>query len=391
MPLRPSATRAAAPSLFAIICQSDSTATVVTRQARLYDSPFGAADKACLPENSSRARAPNIINRRSLGIAVVPNPIRRAQAMRSYHQFRGSRRQVLQAGLAAGTIMALNRGALGDTGSPSPPLTKPIPGTGEPLPAVGLGTDKFRTSARDAIQSEIKRMRELGGTVIDTAAAYGDSEALIGDTLAELGVRADLFLATKLTAGGLFAGGAASFQRSLDRLRTQRVDLLQVHNLDGVDELMPTLQQWKRSDRIRYIGITTSRVAQHAKMADYMRKYPLDFIQVDYSLANRDAATTLLPLALERKIGVLANIPFGFGALFARLQTRALPEWAADIDAGSWGQFLLKYVISHPAVTCAIPGSTQLTHLEDNQRAARGRLPDEAMRGRMEKFWDAMA
>jgi len=289
--------------------------------------------------------------------------------------------------------MAFNRAAWADSGSLAPPLTRPIPGTGELLPVVGLGTDKFRTDARDSIQAEIKRMRELGGTVIDTAAAYGDSEALIGDSLASLGFREHMFLATKLTAGGFFgngSGGAASFQRSLDRLKTQRVDLLQVHNLDGVDELMPTLQQWKRADRIRYIGITTSRVGQHAQMAEYMRKYPLDFIQVDYSLANRDAAMSVLPLALERKIGVLANIPFGFGALFARLQMRALPDWAADIDAGSWGQFLLKYVISHPAVTCTIPGSTQLTHLEDNQRAARGRLPDEAMRGRMEKFWDAI-
>jgi len=259
--------------------------------------------------------------------------------------------------------MAFNRAAWADSGSLAPPLTRPIPGTGELLPVVGLGTDKFRTDARDSIQAEIKRMRELGGTVIDTAAAYGDSEALIGDSLASLGFREHMFLATKLTAGGFFgngSGGAASFQRSLDRLKTQRVDLLQVHNLDGVDELMPTLQQWKRADRIRYIGITTSRVGQHAQMAEYMRKYPLDFIQVDYSLANRDAAMSVLPLALERKIGVLANIPFGFGALFARLQTRALPDWAADIDAGSWGQFLLKYVISHRAVTChamSRPGS----------------------------------
>ncbi len=296
--------------------------------------------------------------------------------MKGRFPFRRSRRRVLQAGLAAGAALAIQRAAGADTGPSAPLLTKTIPGTGERLPVVGLGTDKFRTSAREAIQSEIKRMHELGGTVIDTAAAYGDSEGLIGDAVAALGIRADLFLATKLTAGGSSAGGAASFQRSLDRLKTQRIDLLQVHNLDGVDELMPTLQQWK---------------LEHAQMADYMRKYPLDFVQVDYSLANRDAATALLPLALERKIGVLANIPFGFGSLFARLQTRALPDWAADIDAGSWGQVLLKYVVSHPAVTCTIPGSTQLTHLEDNQRAARGRLPDEAMRTRMERYWDSLA
>jgi aryl-alcohol dehydrogenase-like predicted oxidoreductase len=310
--------------------------------------------------------------------------------MRSRFQFRKSRRRVLQVGLATGAALAVQRAAWADTGPLVPLVTKTIPSTGEHLPVVGLGTDKFRSSARDAIQAEIKRMHELGGTVIDTAAAYGDSEALIGGALAALGIREGLFLATKLTAGGLFGGGAASFQRSLDRLKTQRIDLLQVHNLDGVDELMPTLQEWKRVGKIRYIGITTSRVSQHAQMASYMRKYPLDFVQLDYSLANRDAATTLLPLALERKIGVLANVPFGFGSLFAQLQARSMPEWAADIDAGSWGQFLLKYVISHPAVTCTIPGSTQVIHLEDNQRAARGRLPDEPMRRRMEQFWDAL-
>jgi aryl-alcohol dehydrogenase-like predicted oxidoreductase len=165
--------------------------------------------------------------------------------------------------------------------------------------------------------------------------------------------------------------------------------LLQVHNLDGVDELMPSLQRWKQLGKIRYIGITTSRVGQHAQMLQCMRKYPLDFVQVDYSLANRDAASTVLPLALERKIAVLANIPFAFGSLFREVQARALPSWASDIDATSWSQFFLKYVISHPAVTCTVPGSTQVAHLEDNQRAARGRLPDEPMRRRMEAFWDS--
>jgi len=234
----------------------------------------------------------------------------------------------------------------------------------------------------------------MGGTVIDTAAAYGDSEALIGEALAKLGNRDRMFVATKLSAGGAVffgdgAGGQKSFDRSLARLKTQRVDLLQVHNLDGVDTLMPTLQQWKQAGKIRYIGITTSRVEQHAQMVEFMRKYPLDFVQVDYSLANRDAAMNVLPLAMERRTAVLANIPFGFGSVIRQAQTRKLPDWAADIDVTSWSQFLLKYVISHPAVTCAIPGSTQVAHLEDNQRAARGRLPDEAMRRKMEQFWDA--
>ncbi len=279
-------------------------------------------------------------------------------------------------------------------GAPLPLITKAIPATGERLPAIGLGTDKFELDARDPILAEIHRMQELGGTLIDTAAAYGDSETLIGEALA--GSRDRMFVATKLTATGRGfrgdgVGGQASFERSLMRLRTTKIDLLQIHNLDGVDTLLPQLQQWKQAGKIRYVGITTSRVAQHEDMIGYLRKYPLDFIQVDYSLDNRDAAKVLLPLAQERHVAVLANVPFGFGNLLRQAQARKLPAWAADIDVSSWGQFLLKYVISHPAVTCAIPGSTQVGHLVDNQGAARGHLPDEATRRRMEQFWDSAA
>jgi len=275
-----------------------------------------------------------------------------------------------------------------------PLITKPIPASGERLPAIGLGTDKFRNGERAAIRDEVARMQQLGGTVIDTSADYGDSEALVGETLATLGLTQRMFVATKLTANGEGfgadgVGGVASFQRSLQRLRTRRIDLLQVHNLDGVDELMPLMQRWKQAGQVRYLGITTSEVGQHADMMGYMRRYPLDFIQVDYSLDNRDAAHEVLPLALERRMAVLVNVPFGFGSLLREAQRRRLPPWAADIDVTSWGQFLLKYVISHPAVTVAIPGSTQVRHLLDNQGAARGRQPDAALRRRMEQYWDA--
>ncbi len=312
-----------------------------------------------------------------------------------------SRRDAVCAGLATGAALALGSGARAMAAATAsaaelaklPLITKAIPSTGEKLPAIGLGTDKFRNSARAAIQAEIKRMQELGGKVIDTAAAYGDSEALIGEALAAGGLQAQMFIATKLTAGNRGfvgnVGGQESFDRSLQRLKLQRVDLLQVHNLDGVDTLIPLMQQWKQAGKIRYIGITTSRVSQHEDMVALMRKHPLDFVQVDYSIANRDAANTVLPLALERKIAVLANIPFGFGSVIRQAQSRKLPDWSADIDVTSWSQFLLKYVISHPAVTCAIPGSTQVAHLEDNQLAARGRLPDEGMRRKMEQYWDA--
>jgi aryl-alcohol dehydrogenase-like predicted oxidoreductase len=309
---------------------------------------------------------------------------------------RVSRREALRSGLLAGAGLGLaGKGwaAAGQT-TDLPLITKAIPSTGEKLPVVGLGTDKFSSDDRDAIRAEIKRMQEVGGTVIDTAAAYGESEALIGDALSADKLQGKMFLATKLTVSGAGfrgggVGGQESFDRSLMRLQTQKVDLLQVHNLDGVDALMPSLQKWKEAGKIRYIGITTSRVSQHAQMVEFMRKHPLDFVQVDYSLANREAEKNVLPLALERKMAVLANIPFGFGSVLREAQSRKLPPWAADIGVTSWSQFLLKYVISHPAVTVAIPGSTKVAHLEDNQRAARGRLPDEAMRRKMEQYWDA--
>lgn len=300
----------------------------------------------------------------------------------------------MRAGLLACLSAGMARALGSEQGSALPLITKPIPGTGERIPAIGLGSDAFTISERDAIQAEIGRMHELGGTVIDTAAAYGDSEALIGDALAALGLRDKTFLATKLTAGGPFGAGESgedSFRRSLERLQTQRVDLLQVHNLSGVDRLMPLLQSWKKAGKIRYIGVTTSRVSQHAQIVEAMQKYPLDFIQVDYSIANRDAATTVFPVALERRVAVLANLPLARASLIGQAGTRALPDWAASIDVSSWGQYFLKYVISHPAVTCAIPGSTKLAHLEDNQGAARGRLPDAAMRAQMEQYWDANA
>jgi aryl-alcohol dehydrogenase-like predicted oxidoreductase len=165
---------------------------------------------------------------------------------------------------------------------------------------------------------------------------------------------------------------------------------MQVHGMNGIETLMPLLLDWKKAGRIRYLGATTSILADHPRMIECMQQYPLDFVQVDYSIANRDAAASLLPLALERRIAVLANVPLGGrgGGNLLRSITRPLPPWAADLGIGSWAQFMLKYVVAHPAVTCAIPGSTKLEHLEDNQQAARGALPDAATRQRMEQYWD---
>ncbi len=314
-----------------------------------------------------------------------------------------SRREVLCAGLLAGLGLgarasrAAGAGADAGVGAGAAAgsealILKPIPSTGERIPVIGLGTDSFDESAREAIREEIAKMHELGGTVIDTAAAYGASEELIGEALAESGLRGKMFIATKLTNGGdLFYGGGIggqkSFDRSLRRLKTDKVDLLQVHNLSGVDKLMPLLHEWKRAGKIRYFGVTTSRVRQHDDLVAVMRKYPLDFIQVDYSIANRDAEKRIFPLAIERRVAVLANLPLVHGNLMEQVSERKLPDFARNIGVSSWSQFLLKYVVSHPAVTCAIPGSTKVAHLIDNQGAGSGTLPDASMRRRMEQYW----
>ncbi|MGH8150133.1 MAG: aldo/keto reductase [Steroidobacteraceae bacterium] len=298
-----------------------------------------------------------------------------------------SRREALHAAVLACCGAAFGRAA---NAAEAALITKPIPSTGERLPVIGLGTDSFGEAELAAVRAVITRMHELGGTVVDTAASYGDSEALIGDALAATGLRKSMFLATKLTDGGGFFGGIggdASFERSLKRLRTSRVDLLQVHNLQGVDTLMPLLRQWKSAGRIRYYGVTTSRVSQHDELIDVMRKHPLDFIQVDYSIANRDAERTILPLAAERRMAVLVNLPLIHGRLMRQVAASPLPAFAGEIGVRSWAQLLLKYVVSHPTVTCAIPGTTQAAHLADDQAAGRGILPDAAMRRRMETYW----
>jgi aryl-alcohol dehydrogenase-like predicted oxidoreductase len=188
------------------------------------------------------------------------------------------------------------------------------------------------------------------------------------------------------------AKGIAMIQESKRRLKTDVLDLLQIHSLNGVKVLFPHMQELKRKGEVRYIGITTSSSNQHADMVALIESQPLDFVQVDYSLGNRAAADNVLPAAQAKRVGVLINLPFGGrrdGNLFSRVAGRPLPDWASEIGASSWGQFFLKYVVSHPAVTVAIPGMTRLEHLEDNLNAIRGRMPDAAMRARMEKYWDA--
>ena len=320
--------------------------------------------------------------------------------MRNHDSTRLSRRQALQAGVAACLAAAAHRslGAADAPGSIAPQVGKTIPSTGERLPVIGLGTNNYSVTSAEDLASRrevLQRMSDLGGKVIDTAPAYGRSEIVVGELLADLGNRDRYFLATKVTApDGDLAQGRAMLEESFRRLRTPRIDLMQVHNLDGVDVLMPALREAKEAKRIRYIGVTTSRAEQYPQMLSAMRRHALDFIQVDYSIDNRAAADEILPLAQERGIAVLINMPFGgrrSGNLFPKLAGREVPEWAVEAGAASWAQFLLRYVVSHPAVTCAIPGTHRVAHLEDNMRAGRSELPDRAVRTRMEEYWASVA
>jgi len=320
--------------------------------------------------------------------------------MRSHDSRRLSRRQALRAGVAACLAAAAHRafGAIDAPGSVAPQVGKTIPSTRERLPVIGLGTNNYSvTTAEDLAprREVLQRMSDLGGKVIDTAPAYGRSEIVVGELLADLGNRDRYFLATKVTApDGDLAQGRAMLEESFRRLRTPRIDLMQVHNLDGVDVLMPALREAKEAKRIRYIGVTTSRAEQYPQMLSAMRRHALDFIQVDYSIDNRAAADEVLPLAQERGIAVLINMPFGgrrSGNLFPKLAGREVPQWGVEAGAASWAQFLLRYVVSHPAVTCAIPGTHRVAHLEDNMRAGRSELPDRAVRTRMEEYWASVA
>jgi aryl-alcohol dehydrogenase-like predicted oxidoreductase len=235
-------------------------------------------------------------------------------------------------------------------------------------------------------------MSSLGGRVIDTAHQYGRSEEVIGEMLAALGNRKDYFLATKTPMGSI-ADMKAAMDESFRRLRTDHIELLQVHNMNNADQQLPAFREYKQARKIRYLGVTTSQDGHYDEMLRVLRGQQLDFIQVDYSLGNRSAEEKILPLAQERGVAVLANVPLGGrrGSLMSSIGDKPLPPWASEIGATSWAQLLLKYVVSHPAVTCTIPGTTKLKHAQDNQAAGRGALPDAAMRKKMEQYWETVS
>jgi aryl-alcohol dehydrogenase-like predicted oxidoreductase len=294
----------------------------------------------------------------------------------------------LHAGTAAGAVPAAAGGA-GALPRHAGMITRPIPSSGEQIPVIGLGTNRYSVTSDEDLaprREVLRRMPDLGATVVDTAPSYGRSEEVIGQLVSEIGNRDRLWIATKVTAPqGDVARGTQMLNDSFQKLRIDHVELMQVHNLNGVEAMMPVLREWQQAGRIRYIGVTTSSDRQYEQLEQIMRSQPLDFVQVDYSIGNRTAAERILPLAADRGMAVLLNIPFGGarGNVVVQMGDRALPEWAAEFDAGSWAQFFLKYNISHPAVTAAIPGTTNVRHLEDNVGAGRGRLPDAAMRRRI--------
>jgi aryl-alcohol dehydrogenase-like predicted oxidoreductase len=305
-----------------------------------------------------------------------------------------SRRAVLATGVAAGVSLAMSPTLLAQDAAKGPLLTKAIPSSGEKIPVVGVGTNNYSPSdeaEKNARRDVLKRMAELGASVIDTAPLYGQSEAVLGELIAGLGNRSKYFLATKTLPNVGPDQAQSVFEESLRRLKVPSVDLIQVHNLAHTDALMPVLAEWKKAGKVKYIGVTTSVPSAHPQMIEAINRHKMDFIQVDYSLGNRASADKVLPLAQAKGVAVLVNVPFGGrrSSVFSELGDRKLPDWAAEIGAASWAQFFLKYVISHPAVTCAIPGMTKVSHADDNLAAARGKLPDAALRKRMEEFWDA--
>jgi diketogulonate reductase-like aldo/keto reductase len=293
-----------------------------------------------------------------------------------------SRREVLRlgAGLAAG--LALPQGA-----AAAPRLERPIPGTGETLPAIGLGTwQSFDVAGNAAGTADAREVLRLfvadGGRVVDSSPMYGSAESVVGELAAGLGLSGRLFLATKVWTRGREAG-IAQMEESLRRMRAARLDLIQVHNLVDAETHLKTLREWQDLGRVRYLGITHYHRGAHAEMERLMRAEKLAFVQVNYSLAEPEAGERLLPLAAERGIAVIVNRPFAEGALFDRVRGRALPAWAAEFGAATWAQFFLKWILGRPEVTVAIPATRNPKHLADNLAAGSGPLPNAATRKRM--------
>jgi aryl-alcohol dehydrogenase-like predicted oxidoreductase len=298
------------------------------------------------------------------------------------------RRRALR--LIAGATFLMTNPAPGAESFGRQLLVRRIPRSGELLPAVGLGTWRaFDVGPRAPERAELKEVMrllvELGGSVVDSSPMYGEAERVVGDLAADLGIRDRLFLATKVWTTGRDAG-IRQMENSFRLLRTQRIDLMQVHNLLDLETHMKTLRAWKAQGRIRYHGITHYHEGAYGALERLVQTGEYDFVQFNYSMAEREAEKRLLPLCAETGTAVLVNRPFAHADLFDRVRGKPLPAWCAEFDCTSWAQFFLKYVLAHPAVTCVIPGTRRVAHLRDNLAAGTGRLPDAAMRRRMLQY-----
>ena len=309
-----------------------------------------------------------------------------------------TRREWIALTAGAGAALALGPNLLAQTPGL---LRRAIPSSGETLPVVGLGSANTfsqvaRSEDRSALREVMKALTDLGGTVFDTAPSYGSSEEVGGAIAAELGAGDKLFWATKLNVAPREGtadrtAALAQIEASFARARRKTIDLIQVHNLGDVPTQLGILKDLKRQGRIRYLGVTTTFDAQYGELESVMTNEPLDFIEIDYSIANRNVEDVILPLALKRKIGVIVALPFGRASLFSRVAGKPLPEWAREIDVTSWAQYFLKYLVGHPAVTVVIPGTSKPVNMRDNMGAAMGRLPDETTRQRMVEYFSAVA
>lgn len=272
--------------------------------------------------------------------------------------------------------------------------TRPIPRTGERIPAVGLGTWQSFDVPRDgpdraAAKDALRTLAELGGKVVDSSPMYGAAEDAVGTLAVELGLGSRLFIATKVWTTGREAG-IRQMEASLRRLRVQRLDLMQVHNLVDTDTHLATLAGWKKEGRVRYLGVTHYHAGAYPALEAAIRKHRPEFAQFNYSLAEREAEQRMLEAARGAGVAVIVNRPFAEGAMFARVRGRPLPGWASEIDCASWAQVFLKFILGHPAVTCVIPGTRNPQHVADNLGGARGRLPDAALRKRIAADFDAL-
>ena len=300
-----------------------------------------------------------------------------------------SRRDLLRVALGTGACVLTGQFAMAET-----ILRKPIPKTAESLPAIGLGTwqtfDVSATpSARAPLKEVLRRFVRAGGSVIDLSPMYGKSEGVVGDLATELDVRKQLFLATKVWTSGRDAG-VRQMEESLKRLRTVKIDLMQVHNLVDYRTHLVTLRRWKEQGRVRYIGVTHYTASAYSELERVIASEELDFVQINYSLGERDAEQRILPLAAEKRLAVLINRPFAAGQLFRRARSKPLPAWSEEIGCKSWAQFFLKFIVAHPAVTCALPATSNLEHLIDNMRAGNDPMPNAQARERMARYADAL-